>query len=176
MESYRSLSTASQFILTDLEELLCQLTDVDFAAAAGALHGATIGQHVRHTLEFFFCLQEGVSSGRVNYDGRAHSRELETSRTQALSSLRAMKIFIAEQPPHRDLWLVSDYSLQQDQPIQLVTNYQRELAYNVEHAIHHMALIKIGLSEVAPHVQVPKHFGVAVSTLRHQSTSPVLAG
>ena len=35
------------------------------------------------------------------------------------------------------------------------TNYFRELTYNIEHAIHHMAIMKIGVREVAPYVTLP---------------------
>ena len=39
---------------------------------------------------------------------------------------------------------------------------------NIEHAVHHMALVKIGLRDVAPRVTLPAGFGIVVSTLRHQ--------
>ena len=48
------------------------------------------------------------------------------------------------------------------------SNLDRELVYNIEHAIHHMALIKIGIKEVAPQLQLPEGFGVANSTIRHK--------
>jgi len=47
------------------------------------------------------------------------------------------------------------------------TNALRELAYNIEHAIHHMAIIKIGINEVSPYILLPSAFGVASSTIRH---------
>jgi hypothetical protein len=47
--------------------------------------------------------------------------------------------------------------------------------YNVEHAIHHMALIKVGLKEVCPAVKIPADFGVAVSTVKYLNTQPLKA-
>ena len=44
----------------------------------------------------------------------------------------------------------------------------RELIYNIEHAIHHMAMIKIGLKVLAPELHLPENFGVAPSTIRYR--------
>jgi len=45
------------------------------------------------------------------------------------------------------------------------TNYYRELIYNLEHTIHHMALIKVGINEVSC-IAVPEGFGIATSTIK----------
>jgi hypothetical protein len=41
----------------------------------------------------------------------------------------------------------------------------RELLYNLEHAIHHMALIRVGLNLRFKYVLYQDNFGVAYSTL-----------
>ena len=53
-----------------------------------------------------------------------------------------------------------------DSPLTLST-YGRELVYAIAHAIHHYALISVmaRLLEVV----LPAHFGVAPSTVAHQS-------
>ena len=50
--------------------------------------------------------------------------------------------------------------------IRMNTNLQRELAYNLEHIVHHMALMRVGLKELLPSIIIPKNFGVADSTQR----------
>lgn len=40
--------------------------------------------------------------------------------------------------------------------------------YNIEHTIHHLALIKVGLKLVYPDLDLPNHFGVAPSTIKFQ--------
>jgi hypothetical protein len=61
-----------------------------------------------------------------------------------------------------------DYAVNPAEMQKVPTNFLRELVYNIEHAVHHMALIRIGVREVAPHITLPPDFGVAASTIRHQ--------
>ena len=59
-----------RYSLEELIVLLDQLKDEDYVKACEALSNATIGQHVRHILEMFKCLEEGYDLGVVNYDNR----------------------------------------------------------------------------------------------------------
>ena len=61
-----------------------------------------------------------------------------------------------------------DYSINGSQKQIMNTTLERELAYNIEHAIHHMAILKIGVRTIAPGTDIPDGFGIAVSTLRHR--------
>jgi hypothetical protein len=46
----------------------------------------------------------------------------------------------------------------------------REITYNIEHIVHHMALVKIGIKEVCPYVVMPPEFGIAVSTIKYHKS------
>jgi hypothetical protein len=70
----------------------------------------------------------------------------------------------------RNLKLEVNYNIEQDETEVLETTAKRELVYNIEHAVHHMALMKIGIKEVASYVDLKKGFGVAASTIRYQDT------
>jgi hypothetical protein len=76
----------------------------------------------------------------------------------------------------RALTLEVGYDADSDDCVTISTNYFRELTYNIEHAIHHMAIMKIGVREIAPYIPLDENFGVAVSTVRYRgaaSTVPV---
>lgn len=165
-----TLTDVSCRILQQLADVMRQLDSADFVRPSVSLSQATIGQHVRHTLEFFQCLERGLPKGVVNYDEREHNELLQENRELALQVIDQITTFLRNREGNVSLSLEVGYERSSDRTQTVPSNYFRELTYNIEHAVHHMALIKIGLWEVAPRVALPVDFGVAVSTLRHQES------
>ena len=163
-----NLTGVCQHILGQLHDLVLQMEEKHFTQPSPALGQSTIGQHLRHTLEFFLCLEQGIAQGIINYDKRAHDKLIETDKFIALSTLDRIARFVAELTDSCKLNLEVSYDLTSDDFIRVETKAIRELVYNIEHAVHHMALMKIGVREVAPYVSLPADFGVATSTIRHQ--------
>jgi len=157
-------------ILDQLEDLVIQVSANDFAKPSPALSNSSVGQHLRHTIEFFLCLENGFRHGVINYDKRAHNRLIESDKFVALNAIRKIREFVYATTGDAALLLEVGYDRNSDECITIQTNYFRELTYNIEHAVHHMALIKIGVRETADYVKIPADFGVAVSTLRHNDT------
>jgi hypothetical protein len=168
------LSAAASAILNQLSVLVTQLTDRDFILPSKTLSNSTIGQHLRHTLEFFICLEEGYAKGIVNYDKRNHDKLIETDRFIALGTIQKISDFISANSTDQPLKLEVGYEPESEESIVIETNYFRELTYNIEHAVHHMAIIKIGVREVASTILLPPDFGVAVSTLKYQQNSSLV--
>jgi len=164
------LISATTTILHQLRDVIQQLTETEFKRPSTTLGHSTIGQHTRHTLEFFICLEQGFEKGVVNYDRRPHDKLIEEDKFIALSAIQRTVDFVISHTADQCLKLEVGYERHKDDSITLETNFYRELAYNIEHAVHHMAIMKIGIKEVAPHVSVPVGFGIAVSTLRHQES------
>jgi uncharacterized damage-inducible protein DinB len=164
---FMQLIHACDTILLQLAQVTHHISDADFTKPSNALGKSTVGQHLRHTLEFFACLEEGLKSGVVNYDKRGHDRVIESDRTLALEVIQRIRTFIATHRADQSLQLEAAYEADSETPVTMATNYLRELTYNIEHAVHHMAIMKIGLREVASYVNIPADFGIAVSTLRH---------
>ncbi|MFM8911658.1 MAG: DinB family protein [Flammeovirgaceae bacterium] len=162
------LSQACSAILKQLSDLVGQLSDREFTQPSATLNQSTIGQHLRHTLEFFICLEHGCEKGVVNYDQRQHDKLIESDRFIALNTIARIQDFIATKNADVPLQLEVGYNTHNHDCVRVSTNYWRELTYNIEHAVHHMAIMKIGVNEIAQHVRLPKDFGVAVSTLRYQ--------
>jgi hypothetical protein len=159
------LSNAAIDILHQLQHLIGQVSQADFCKPSQNLSESTLGQHVRHTMEFFICFQTGFHNGVINYDKRAHDKLMESDKNVALSVLGDIIQFILQIKEDRTLKL--EIGASNDPVTTISTNCSRELLYNIEHAIHHMALIRIGVQEVAPYVNLGKHFGVAASTIEY---------
>lgn len=163
------LVAAVSQILEQLDEVLEQIRQEDYCKPSAILSGSTIGQHTRHTLEFFICLNEGLRRAEVNYDKRKHDPSIQEQRDLARQIISELQQFVRENQGDRPMTLVVSYDPESDAPLSIPSNYYRELAYNIEHAVHHMALIKIGLRDIAAYVELPQGFGIATSTIRHQS-------
>lgn len=166
-----NISKACVQILDQLANVVHQLTASDFSKASPALSNSTVGQHLRHTLEFFICLEEGYQRGVVNYDKRAHDKLIETDKSFALATINRIGSFVEGLSENKSLTLEVSYDLQKDDFVVIDTNTTRELVYNVEHAVHHMAIMKIGIREIAPYVSLPSDFGVAASTVRYKEAA-----
>jgi hypothetical protein len=57
-----------QHVFVQLSETLNQLSDEEYMQPSKILLNATIGQHVRHIIELFQCLEKGYDEGVVNYE------------------------------------------------------------------------------------------------------------
>lgn len=165
-----NLNAACTNILDQLEEVVVQIKESDFSKPIATLSHSTLGQHLRHTLEFFICLQQGVDTGMINYDKRAHDKLIEQDKFIALSTIGKIKDFVRNQKEDSVLKLEVGYDPASDECVSIHTNFSRELVYNIEHAVHHMALIKIGINEGAAYVKLPDGFGIAASTIRFRES------
>lgn len=148
-----------------LRQTLEGLDDAAYALPVQVLSGASIGEHVRHMLDMYLCLLDGMEQGVVCYEKRRRDRLVETSRTAGLSLLRTIED--ALEKPDRTLVLENRFGQEEMTGCRIPTSYLRELAYNLEHTIHHMALIRIGI-ESRGLATLPPDFGVAPSTLRYR--------
>ncbi len=156
-------------IINRLEDSMARLSDEQYYQSIDTLSGASIGQHVRHVVEMFVCLQDGYVTGIVNYEKRKRDITIETSKDVAIQLMHDLKESLFNS--NKDLILEAGFDENSIELNQLPTNYFREIAYNLEHTIHHMALMKISICE-ASDIQLPEGYGVASSTIKYRRHSP----
>jgi len=160
------LHKAIQNVFVQLTASLELLNDSQYVYASKILSNATIGQHVRHIIEMFICLEDGYEAGIVNYENRKRDHVIETRKEVAIGLLK--KIYDDLDRENKMMVLQGAYNEDTDEIIAFDTNYYREIAYNLEHTIHHMALIKVGIREVSD-IAIPDGFGVASSTIKFRN-------
>lgn len=151
--------------LIHLSELL---GSEDYGNPSEVLFNNSIGRHYRHILEFYEMFLSGYESGTVNYDLRSHNSKAETNKEFAASQFRRLLEEINTIDETRKLYLQARYSPEQSEANIIETTAGRELIYNIEHAIHHMAMIKTAVMQLVPCVNLPFNFGVAYSTMRYR--------
>lgn len=159
------LQQAVNNVFVQLAETIRQLSPSQYAQPCTNLSNNTIGQHLRHIIELFQCLENGYPDAEVNYEKRKRDVQIETDRELALQLLH--NIHGGLNRPDKQLTLHACYDDHSSEPIAIPTNYYREIAYNLEHTIHHMALIRVGIREVSD-IVLPEDFGVASSTVKHR--------
>ena len=159
------LQQAVNNIFVQLADSLNQLSQEEYSQPCKTLFNNTIGQHVRHIIELFQCLEKGYESGVVNYEKRKRDTAIEADKE--LASRLLLEIHGGLSKENKVLTLEASYDDHTTEPILFDTNYNREIAYNLEHTIHHMALIRVGINEISS-IELPEDFGVASSTVKYR--------
>lgn len=148
--------------LNELSDLLSQLSNEDYIAPCFGLSNATIGEHTRHIIEMFQCLEIQYDNGIVDYDKRKRDYQIQTNNTFAKTIIAA--ILNQLDKPNKELKLEQ---IVDGETLLINSNYHRELLYNLEHCIHHQALIKVAVLHME-HLQIDENFGVARSTIEYK--------
>jgi hypothetical protein len=148
-----------------LSESLRGLSLEEYSRPCNSLSNSTIGHHVRHIIEMFQCLEKGYHTGIVNYENRNRDSRIETDKDFAQELLD--EIFNSLNKINKDLQLEGVYDDEAVELLYFPTNYYREIVYNLEHTIHHMALIRVGMSELG-RIELPETYGVASATVKHR--------
>ena len=154
-------------VFVQLSESIHQLSDEQYKQPSNILFNATIGQHLRHIIELFICLNQGYETGVINYEKRKRDYRIETERELAIELLHS--IYTSINKPDKNIMLEVSYDEHSNDTIVIHTNYYREIAYNLEHTVHHMALIRVGINEVSA-IELPSGYGVASSTIKYRQT------
>jgi hypothetical protein len=149
--------------LNELIGLLNQLSEEEYSKSCFELSGSSIGEHTRHIVEMFQCLNRNYDSGIVNYDKRERNGLIEINTDFAIQMILDIKNSIAKENKNIELQQMIDGTA-----IKIQSNYYRELLYNLEHCIHHQALIKVAILK-CENIAVDENFGVARSTIEYRN-------
>lgn len=168
-ETPRSTSpiAALEGALEELAAVVAALSPEAYGARLFPNASGSIGEHVRHCVDHVSALVSADPSSCLSYDRRDRGTAVETDQAQALRCIQLLRIKIA----------VGRWSTRLDEPICVVSTVARggamlsgmstlarELAFVLNHTIHHQAMI--GLLASLHGCEVPDGFGFAPSTPR----------
>ena len=156
-------------ILERLDDSQYLILPAPFAQREGGSRGG-IGGHVRHILDHYDSLLEGLASARVDYGRRGRDRTLEEERSKALAKMREVneRLRQVDLAADRPLTVALD-SAQSPAGAALrwmPSSFARELQFLASHTVHHYAIIAIILRLLG--IDPGHDFGVAPSTLEFE--------
>lgn len=128
-----------------------------------------VGAHLRHVIEHYEALVNGLTHGVVDYDGRPRDRQLETSATMARDRLLGLRQVLGQWTPDmldRPVQVHGQGGICGDFDFCVTSSVGRELAFLASHAVHHFALLTEHLQRQG--VPLPAHFGKAPGTVANE--------
>ncbi|MFH7000598.1 DinB family protein [Flavobacterium bizetiae] len=162
------MKTYCQQNLDEIKMLLTLLVKEQYVHNSSMLSGATIGQHVRHILEFYQSVLNGLDTKSINYDNRKRNLLIETDKDFAIQIIDSINSNLYLDILDEPFVLEGNFCAEEGKQIQIQTTLYRELAYCLEHSIHHQALIKVGLLELNSLSLIDETFGLAPATIRYK--------
>jgi uncharacterized damage-inducible protein DinB len=168
-----TLQKANIEILEQLKFVLNQLNKNDFKKPLALLNNISIGQHCRHIVEFYQCLMQGLEGEVVDYDARMRDLRIETDLIYCLEMLNNNIDKLKSQLTDQSVLL--KISFDKNETFSVSSTFLRELIYIIEHTIHHLAIINIGVRNTFEAIVIPPNFGVAYSTILHNEKSHLTA-
>ncbi|MGE9290390.1 MAG: DinB family protein [Puniceicoccales bacterium] len=163
-----SATKANLALLNQAIDFLNGLSDAHYTAVQPPTFPSSVGAHLRHVLDHYDSLLDGLESGIIDYHSRNRDAETEKNRQRALERIETIRTRLTGEngiqptPPEALRLRVSI----EDPSATIPTSPERELFFGLSHTIHHYALIAT-IARNFGH-PVPGDFGVAPSTLAHR--------
>lgn len=161
---------ASKHILEQLIKQIDKLNAEQYAKHLELLSDSSLGQHFRHIIELYECFFNQYQFGEVDYGKRKRDEKLENSPEFAIQKIESFIKQLSEIDVKTPLKLRSIFAGQaNEESVEISTTIERELLYNIEHAIHHLAIIKIGIKHSYSEVSLVENLGIAPATIKFRN-------
>jgi hypothetical protein len=156
--------------LEQLKALLTKINNSNYTKKLEILSGSTVGQHMRHILEFYLLLVSGSVKGLICYDQRKRDIRIESDLSFAINIFDELLDGIESLDLSKAVRFEADFTTDASIHNLLESSIGRELAYCTEHSIHHQAMIKAALFTMGESDLIDENFGVAYSTIRYKKS------
>lgn len=160
-------AAALQIQLENLRDVIGRLTPELYRASPSSVSGS-IGAHVRHCLDHVRVLVSHRAGAAMTYDSRLRGTGVETDTREAAIEIEHLCASLAHVTPARlaERIVLRSQTDRDGTAAHVDTTLGRELAFVVQHTIHHAAIINVLLD--AAGCATPAGFGYAPSTPRRE--------
>jgi uncharacterized damage-inducible protein DinB len=156
---------ALQTLLEQLRDVLSLLPTAAYVARPAAAVSGSVGEHVRHCLDHVTALAQAMDGDTLSYDARKRGTTVETDPVTAINEIeRLFSRMAGWSRGYVDRTIHISALVDAEAPPALMrTTLARELAFLVQHTVHHCAVIAVLLDTQG--WRVPRGFGLAPSTV-----------
>ena len=166
MNAIKSVSV----IFHQLLGLLNNLDDDTYLKPINILDGNSIGQHIRHVIESYISILFNNENGMICYDDRERDHQIETEvdfvKFKLVELLFKAELLDADE----EVVIKAKFTRDDDEKVSIIqSSVGRELMHAFEHAIHHLAIVRIGIQSEFPKVNIPEDLGIAPSTIKYRT-------
>lgn len=151
------LQQAKTYLTSVSEQQYTQIISPYFMSSAGA--------HMRHILDHYYAIINGLSEGLIDYDKRSRGGIIESCPKAALQSIQEISDFLnalTAQQLQQTIKLSTEISVTDKQVAIVDTSLAREIIFTGSHAVHHLATIK-HIAQ-AQEIDVEGSLGIAPAT------------
>ncbi len=157
-------------VFGQMDRLLEQLSAEAYARPLPLFEGSSLGQHFRHIINFAECLLRGWREGLpVDYAARHRDPSLERRPEKARAAIARLVQQMDAVPEAAAVQVRADF-FEAGQPAErpvVASTFGRELMFVHDHAIHHLAMIRMGIRTCFPDIRLDPAVGVAPATLKY---------
>jgi uncharacterized damage-inducible protein DinB len=149
--------------LQSLREVLAQL-DADAYQSASSRASGSVGGHVRHCLDHVGALVSASCGAELTYDSRLRGTPVERDPSVAMAAIDRVcfQLDKLQQRPFERAVRLRFLARPSGPAAELTSTLGREVAFVLQHTIHHCAIVAILLEREG--IAVPERFGYAPST------------
>ncbi len=159
---------SANIITEQVANLLDSLVDSQYRESLEIFKGSTIGKHIRHIYDFYHCVVLSAEQGVLDYSCRNRDERLENDRIFVKLAFANINEAVKQLDESQVIDVIPEFTTDDSQMQAVKSSIGRELMYGFDHAIHHLAIIKMGIQSHFPNCQLNENLGIAPSTIKYQ--------
>jgi hypothetical protein len=152
-------------ILQQALDYLESVTEAQYTEVIAPFFMSSAGAHMRHILDHYYAIINGLEVGFIDYDKRSRGGTIETNISTAKSAISEITAFLnnlSDDDLQQNVELSTEISVADKRVAIVGTSVAREIVFAGSHTVHHLATIK-HIAQMQ-NVEVNKELGIAPAT------------